>query len=46
MLCELLAERLNVDSKKVAIGGNNYMKRQVVTELDITTADPSPLPGR
>ncbi len=36
MLCELLAERLNVDSKKVAIGGNNYMKRQVVTELDIT----------
>lgn len=35
-LCQLMAERLGMDSRKVAIGGNNFMKRIVSSSLTLT----------
>lgn len=35
-LCSMLAQALQIDEKKVAVGGNNYMKRMVSSELDIS----------
>lgn len=34
-LCEMVAEGLSLDQKRVALGGSNYMKKNVVSELDI-----------
>ncbi len=38
-LCRLVAQGLGVDEKKVAIGGNNYMKRMVDTEPQYVSAE-------
>lgn len=34
-LCSLVAERLNIDQKRVAVGGNKPLKKTVISELDI-----------
>nr|WP_243151515.1 cell division FtsA domain-containing protein [Anaerotruncus colihominis] len=38
-LCRLVAQNLSIDEKKVAIGGNNYMKRMVETEPQYISAE-------
>lgn len=38
-LCEKVAAGLGIDEKKVAIGGNNYMKRMVQTEAQYVSAE-------
>lgn len=38
-LCQLVAGALGVDEKKVAIGGNNYMKRQIVADPQYLSAE-------
>ncbi len=35
-LCGMIAGKLSIDEKKVAVGGNNYLKRMVETDLDIS----------
>lgn len=35
MLCDMIADRLSLDRRKVAVGGNNFMKRVVVSQDDI-----------
>lgn len=35
-LCGMVARRLEMDEKKVAVGGNNYMKRMVVADMDLS----------
>lgn len=34
-LCELVADNLGLDHRKVAVGGNNFMKRVVVSDTDL-----------
>ena len=38
-LCQLVAAALGVDDKKVAIGGNNYMKRQIDADPQYLSAE-------
>ncbi|MCI8649696.1 MAG: cell division protein FtsA [Anaerotruncus sp.] len=38
-LCRLVAQGLSIDEKKVAIGGNNYMKRMVDTDPQYISAE-------
>lgn len=38
-LCRLVSASLGIDEKKVAIGGNNYMKRMVETEQKYISAE-------
>lgn len=38
-LCARLAEKLSIDESKVAVGGNNYMKRMVSSALDISSPE-------
>lgn len=35
LLCDMVADRLSLDRRKVAVGGNNFMKRVVISEEDI-----------
>ncbi len=35
-LCKLVAQKLSIDENKVAIGGNNYMKRMVTGEQEVS----------
>lgn len=35
-LCELVAQKLGIDKLKVAVGGNNFMKRVVIANQDIS----------
>ena len=35
-LCRLVAQELNIDPKKVAVGGNNYMKRMVQSDRELS----------
>ncbi|WP_101909403.1 cell division FtsA domain-containing protein [Marasmitruncus massiliensis] len=35
-LCRLVAQKLSIDENKVAIGGNNYMKRMVTGEQEVS----------
>ena len=35
LLCDLIADRLSLDRRKVAVGGNNFMKRVVVSHEEI-----------
>lgn len=39
MLCDMVAKRLSLEANKVAVGGNNYMKRLVASGDDITGPD-------
>jgi len=39
MLCPIVAQKLGIDEKKVAVGGSNYMKRMVVTDLEIAAPE-------
>lgn len=36
LLCDIVADDLKIDHKKVAVGGNNFIGRVVRTELDLT----------
>ena len=38
-LCSLVAEKLSIDRSKVAVGSNNYMKKAVVSEEDVSGPD-------
>lgn len=38
-LCKLVAQALDIDEKRVAIGGNNYMKRQVQADEKYLSAE-------
>ncbi len=38
-LCALVAQALDIDDKKVAIGGNNYMKRQIIADPQYLSAE-------
>ena len=38
-LCKLVAEALEIDEKRVAIGGSNYMKRQVQADEEYLNAE-------
>lgn len=38
-LCDLVAEKLSIDRSKVAVGSNNYMKKAVVSEEDVSGPD-------
>ena len=35
LLCEAMAERLGIDPKKVAVGGNNFIKRVADSQLNL-----------
>ncbi len=35
-LCSLVAQKLSIDENKVAVGGNNYMKRMIASEEDVS----------
>lgn len=35
-LCRLVAQKLSIDENKVAVGGNNYMKRMMTSEEDVS----------
>ena len=35
LLCDIVADTLNIDHKKVAVGGNNFIGRVVHSELDL-----------
>lgn len=35
-LCRLVAQKLSIDENKVAVGGNNYMKRMIASEEDVS----------
>ena len=39
LLCELIADNLGLDRKKVAVGGNNFMKRVVTSELPLESPE-------